>query len=92
MLGKQKGRFPLAVPSLLAVYSLICSNSSAESVLWLGKRSTEHVIKGVKTSPVTASGPESVSLDIPEPWWKSPRMFSQLMLESDFEFQGNTSD
>lgn len=67
MLGKQKGRLLLAVPSLLAVYSLFCGNSSAVSVLWLGKNSTEHVIKGVKTSPVTARGPESVSLDIPEP-------------------------
>lgn len=27
----------------------------------------EHVIKGVKTSPVTARRPESVSLDIPKP-------------------------
>lgn len=68
------------------------------SVLWLGKRSIGHIIKGVKTSPVTkhslvtARGPGLVSLDIPEPRWQSPRMLSQLMLESDLEFQGNTSD
>lgn len=92
MLGKQKGRFLLAVPSLLAVYSLFFGNSFTVSVLWLGKRSTEYVIKGFKTSPATVRDPESVSLDIPEPWWESPRIFSQLLLKPDFEFQGNTSD
>lgn len=73
-------------------------NTSPVSVLWLGKRRVGHVIKGVNTSPVTkhslvtAGGPGLVSLDIPEPRWQSPRMFSQLMLESNLEFQGSTSD
>lgn len=68
MLGKQKERFLFAVPSLLAVYSLFHGKFHSECFMaWLGKRSTKHVIKGFKPSPVTARGPESVSLDIPEP-------------------------
>lgn len=67
MLGKQKGRFLFAVPSPLAFYSLFCGNSFTVSALWLRKRRTELVIKGFKTSPVIARGPELVILDIPEP-------------------------